>query len=99
MKRHGHDVVVARGDPMVEARPFIDFSSGYVQRAAGLLPKQGARTPWRLYQNYVRDLVMLRHRPLVDVFRERVRHRDSCRSRGGWARRNPLLPCTVQRGS
>jgi cation diffusion facilitator CzcD-associated flavoprotein CzcO len=23
MKRHGHDVVVARGDPMVEARPFI----------------------------------------------------------------------------
>jgi len=40
-----------------------------------------------------------RHRPLVDVFRERVRHRDSCRSRGGWARQDPLLPCMVQRGS
>jgi len=40
-----------------------------------------------------------RHRPLVDVFSERVRHGDSCRSRGGWARQDPLLPCMVQRGS
>jgi hypothetical protein len=25
-----------------------------------MLPKQGARRPWRLYQNYVLDFLMLR---------------------------------------
>ena len=60
MKGHGHEIAIARRDPTVEARPFIDFSSGYVQRAAGMLPKQGARRPWRLYQNYVLDFLMLR---------------------------------------
>jgi len=40
--------------------PFIDFSSGYVTRAAAALPKQGATTPWRLHQNYLRDTWLLR---------------------------------------
>ena len=35
----------------------IDFSSGYVKRAEGLLPSQGDRDPWRVPQNYVRDLL------------------------------------------
>ena len=60
MDRHGHAVAVAHRDPLVEALPFLDFSSGYVQRAVGALPKQGARKPWRLYQNYVLDLLQLR---------------------------------------
>jgi len=60
MERHGHAVAVAHRDPTVEARPFIDFSSGYVQRALQTLPKQGARKPWRLYQNYLLDLMTLR---------------------------------------
>jgi cation diffusion facilitator CzcD-associated flavoprotein CzcO len=46
--------------------PLIDFSSGYVQRAAALLPKQGSRAPWKLYQNYVLDLLTLRHGRLQD---------------------------------
>ena len=29
-------------------------------------PKQGAFAPWRLYQNYALDLVMLRHAPVAD---------------------------------
>jgi hypothetical protein len=29
-------------------------------------PKQASREPWRLYQNYIRDLMLLKHRPLVD---------------------------------
>jgi cation diffusion facilitator CzcD-associated flavoprotein CzcO/acetyl esterase/lipase len=60
MERHGHAVAIAHRDPTVEARPFIDFSSGYVQRASQTLPKQGARRPWRLYQNYLLDLMTLR---------------------------------------
>jgi hypothetical protein len=31
-----------------------------VQRAVGRFPKQGSRAPWRVYQNYARDLVSLR---------------------------------------
>jgi len=46
--------------------PFVDLKSGYVLRSVKDFPKQASREPWRLYQNYVRDLVMLRHRPLVD---------------------------------
>ena len=40
--------------------PWLDFSSGYVQRATALLPKQGSKRPWKLYQNYAKDLMALR---------------------------------------
>ena len=40
--------------------PLIDFSSGYIQRAIGQFPKQGSKTPWRLYQNYVLDWFALK---------------------------------------
>ena len=42
------------------AVPAIDFTSGYVLRALHTLPRQGSKTPWRLRQNYVKDLSMLR---------------------------------------
>lgn len=45
----------------IEGEPVLDFTSGYVQRALPTLPKQGPRAPWRLYQNYLRDLLLLRH--------------------------------------
>jgi hypothetical protein len=44
----------------------MDLKSGYVLRAIDSLPKQGARTPWRLHQNYIRDIRMLRHGPVDD---------------------------------
>ncbi len=40
--------------------PWVDFSSGYFQRAAHRLPRQGARKPWKLSQNYLTDLVTMR---------------------------------------
>ena len=46
--------------------PFIDFSSGYVLRAIDRFPKQGSKKPWRLHQNYARDLVALRFNSLTD---------------------------------
>ena len=40
--------------------PWLDFSSGYVQRALDKLPKQGSKAPWKLHQNYALDIMMLR---------------------------------------
>ena len=53
-------------DPALATEPAIDFSSGYVQRAIGRLPRQGTRPPWRLHQNYLRDLWLLRGARLED---------------------------------
>ncbi len=44
----------------LEAKPFLDFSSGYVTRAMARFPKQGDKQPWQVHQNYARDLMALR---------------------------------------
>jgi hypothetical protein len=62
----GHDVVVPERDPSVGEEPFMDFASGYVQRSLHELPKQGSRAPWRLRQNYLRDVLMIRRGRLDD---------------------------------
>ena len=40
--------------------PIIDLKSGYVLRSVDALPKQGAVAPWRLHQNYIKDVRLLR---------------------------------------
>ena len=60
----------------VEARPvadgveadadFLDFSSGYVQRALERFPRQGKDAPWLITQNYARDIFLMRHGKLED---------------------------------
>lgn len=50
----------------VEVEPWLDLKSGYVQRAMESFPKQGSKTPWKLHQNYAKDLVMLRFGSLHD---------------------------------
>ena len=53
-------------DPSVTPEPVLDFTSGYVLRALHTLPRQGSKQPWRLYQNYIRDLSMMRFGKLED---------------------------------
>ena len=61
MKKHGYAQCVPRqNDPSITEEPWIDFSSGYVQRSLALFPKQGSRAPWKLRQNYARDIMTLR---------------------------------------
>jgi monooxygenase len=60
MDRHGHQLCTPCLDAAVATEPCLDFSSGYVQRALPQLPRQGLRRPWKLYQNYLRDWLMLR---------------------------------------
>ncbi|WP_294301190.1 NAD(P)/FAD-dependent oxidoreductase [uncultured Sphingomonas sp.] len=54
------------GSVPVEREAFLDFTSGYVQRAKDILPQQGTRAPWRLDQNYLKDVRRLRYGPVND---------------------------------
>jgi monooxygenase len=61
MDRHGYVACTPRQrDPSVKPEPLLDFSSGYIRRAIDRFPRQGSKKPWKLYQNYVLDLVNLR---------------------------------------
>ena len=66
LDRHGQTVFTPTLDASVRPQPFLDFTSGYVQRASDVLPKQGDRGPWRLHQNYLKDLLALRFGRLND---------------------------------
>jgi monooxygenase len=68
MDRHGYrQCMPLNDDPSIEALPFIDFSSSYVQRAIDGFPRQGNKRPWRLYQNYALDILTLRHGAVDDA--------------------------------
>ena len=49
-----------------ETAPWLDFTSGYVQRSISAFPRQGVTAPWRLHQNYALDLASLRFSGLED---------------------------------
>lgn len=67
MRDRGLDVCMpVPGTDVGQTRPAIDLSSGYVQRAAAHLPRQGSRRPWRIHQNYGLDLLALKLAPLRD---------------------------------
>jgi monooxygenase len=53
-------------DESIAEQPAIDFSSGYIQRAMDVLPKQGSKRPWRLHQNYALDLLEFRFANVED---------------------------------
>jgi monooxygenase len=68
MDATGHPICIPENhDPTVREEPFLDFQAGYVLRALAAFPKQGSRAPWKLRQNYARDLVTLRHGALDDA--------------------------------
>ena len=56
---------VLEGDDL-QAEPWLDFTSGYVARGMKRFPKQGARAPWRVHQNYALDLMAFRFGRLND---------------------------------
>jgi cation diffusion facilitator CzcD-associated flavoprotein CzcO len=70
MDARGEQIVVPEPPPAgAPLSPFLDLKSGYVRRSAHLLPKQGPAKPWRAYQNYLRDRLLLRRGPVDDHLR------------------------------
>ena len=66
MERTGRPIATPRADPTVETAPWLDFSSGYVQRGIAQFPKQGTKKPWKLHQNYALDMMALRFGSVED---------------------------------
>ncbi len=62
----GYTRVTPRAETTLQPEPLMNFTSGYVQRVIDQLPQQGNVVPWKLYQNYVRDLWIIRHSSLAD---------------------------------
>lgn len=61
MKQNGYAIVTPRlpSEPMGTS-PFIEMTSGYIQRSRASLPLQGDRAPWRLQQHYRKDAALFR---------------------------------------
>jgi cation diffusion facilitator CzcD-associated flavoprotein CzcO len=66
LDEHGYASATPVAPPEGGTEPLLDLASGYVQRSLADLPKQGSRTPWRLHQNYLRDVALMRRGPLDD---------------------------------
>lgn len=67
-------------DQMLAEGILDEFSSGYVQRATHLMPKQGKQAPWRIDMHYENDKRVLLKAPLEDgilVFEPRAQHHSN----------------------
>jgi monooxygenase len=73
MIRRGFAAATPHRNAAVGEEPFLDFSSGYVQRALDMLPKQGSKRPWKLHQNYAMDMAALRFGAVEDGVMEFTR--------------------------
>ncbi|MDJ0483100.1 NAD(P)/FAD-dependent oxidoreductase, partial [Rhodococcus pyridinivorans] len=60
MRRNGYRSAVPRYSGDGRTRPLLGLDAGYIHRAEGALPKQGARSPWLMRQNYLLDLPTMR---------------------------------------
>jgi len=67
MDEHGYEICTPRlDDPNMPREPLLDLRAGYVQRSMQKFPKGGNRVPWKLHQNYIRDILTMRRRPVDD---------------------------------
>ncbi|MEU7768276.1 NAD(P)/FAD-dependent oxidoreductase [Nocardia sp. NPDC049190] len=55
MDRKGYAAVVPQPRGVLDEHPLLDLASGYIQRSIAEFPRQGARHPWKVRQNYLLD--------------------------------------------
>lgn len=53
-------------DNDMETVPLLNLNSTYIHRDKDMFPRQGSKTPWKLYQNYFRDYKTLRINKIAD---------------------------------
>ncbi len=76
MTQHRYDTALPTPPAGMARKPFLDLTSGYVQRGIAQFPKSGTHGPWRVTQNYLGDVLAARRADITaDVAfstRERV---------------------------
>ncbi|MGQ0630968.1 MAG: flavin-containing monooxygenase [Sporichthyaceae bacterium] len=60
MDSHGYDIATPTLPPGMGRKPFLDLTSGYVQRGIDKFPSSGTSGPWLVSQNYLRDIIAAR---------------------------------------
>ncbi len=68
MDKKGYTQVVAqdRDNSRTEETVMGGLNSGYIRRALDQLPRQGRKRPWRIVQDYLSDVPILRYAPIED---------------------------------
>jgi monooxygenase len=68
MREHGQRQCTPHNfDASMSATPILGLQSGYIQRKAHLLPKQGTKFPWQVHQSYLRDYRALKMSDVDDA--------------------------------
>ena len=64
---NGTDVVTpVLNGPADGDRPLVSLTSGYLERAKSMLPKTSDTRPWKNYENYIADMMSIRHGKMED---------------------------------
>ena len=70
METNGFKRCTPRAPNKDDAMPLLTLTSGYVERAADIMPKQGSKAPWRMYQNHLLDLFFVKCGSVTDQYLE-----------------------------
>lgn len=69
MDKENLKVVTPRFDnENLTVEPLLDFDAGYINRALDILPKQGSKAPWKVYQNYLKDVWTIKYASFTDKY-------------------------------
>jgi cation diffusion facilitator CzcD-associated flavoprotein CzcO len=81
MDRHAYTQCTPRlwDHTIAEEAMLVELTSGYVQRAHDTMPRQGPSDPWKMHQNYLRDVWSLRFSAVNDGTVEFTRRVDHAR--------------------
>ncbi len=55
-------------DEKFKSQRLLDFDAGYILRGQRIMPRQGSRKPWKVYENYIKDFFLIKKGNLNDEF-------------------------------
>ena len=62
MDKNNLKTVIPKFDSKYETNEaFLNLDASYIQRSISKLPRQGSKSPWRVYQNYIYDLFSIKY--------------------------------------
>jgi cation diffusion facilitator CzcD-associated flavoprotein CzcO len=67
MERIGATVVTPQDPPPGPRDPLLSLQANYIKRGVDRLPRQARSGPWKLNQNYAKDVLLFRHGPVTDA--------------------------------